>query len=84
MRFVILIAAAAAVAAALKLHVKDRFTRGPHRHTLCSTRAAFGIGFAVLCRHFIYDNSTGGHVSAGRLVRKGLAKVFRSARQRTI
>lgn len=45
--------------AALKLHVKDRFTR----HTLCSTRSALGIGYAVLCRHFIYDNRTGGSLS---------------------
>lgn len=48
MRFVIIIAAGvvavvvAATAAALKLHVKDRFTRRPHTHT--PTHFVFYLG----------------------------------------
>lgn len=81
----------AATAAALKLHVKDRFTRRPHTHThphtLCSTWG-FGIGFALLCRHFIYDNRTCAHRLMRGLGRTGWQKFFAwprlMARQRAI
>lgn len=91
MRFVIIIAAGvvavvvvvmrqktAATAAALKLHVKDRFTRRPHTHTHPHTHCVLLGASVSLCfvgTLFMITEL----VSIEELGSHGLAKVFRLA-----